>query len=284
MASFTQKEIELTVVLGKGSFGGQGNTKIIKGLAVKCEVEKVSLPDKNKAKVQVYGLAMADMEQMTTLAFLPLETQKNYLQIKAGEKDTELSFVFSGEITKASANFNSVPDVAFEMEAMAGYFPSLKAIPATSVKGEVRIENLLQKLAKEAGYTFINKGVQGSCVNPYLVGSPFEQIRKIAGENDFDILIDDEEIIALPSDKARSTNTVKLTKDTGLIGYPTFSDEGIKASCIYEKSLQIGGLVEIESVVPKASGVWKITKLSHSLSANFPDSTVWESSFDAVML
>lgn len=282
MASYSAKEIEITVVLGKGTFGGNGNTKIIKGLAVQCDVEKVMLPDKNKAKVQVYGMNLDDMEQMTTLAFKPLETQKNHIQIKAGDKDGELSLVFKGEIASAYANFNGVPDIVFEIEALAGYFPSLKAIPVTSAAGEASIEELLAKLSKEAGYGFVNKGVSGSVLNPYLAGSPFEQIKRLAIDNGFDVLFDDEEIIAVPFEKARSGNTVKLSKDTGLIGYPTFSSEGITLTCHFEKELQIGGLVEVDSVVPKASGLWKISKLSHKISANFSGSNYWESAVDAV--
>lgn len=282
MASFTQKELEITVVLGKGTFDGQGNTKVMRGLAMQADIEKVSLPDKNKARVQIYGLKLEDMEQMTTLAFLPLETQKNYVQIKAGDKGKELSLAFKGEITTAFADFNSAPDIVFNVEAMAGYFPALKAIPATSAKGEVSLEGLLSKLAKQAEYTLVNKGVTGSVVNPYLVGSPFEQIRRLADENGFDVIFDDEEIIALPQDKARDVNTVVLSKDTGLIGYPTFSSEGINFSCFYEKNLQIGGLVKLETVVPKASCLWKITKLSHKLSANFSGMNYWESAVSAV--
>lgn len=282
MPSFKEKEIELAVVLGKGTFGGNGNTKIIKGLAVQCNIEKVQLPDKNKAKVQIYGLNLDDMEQMTTLAFKPLETQKNYIQIKAGDKDGELSLVFKGEIATAYANFNNVPDVVFEIEALAGYFPALKAIPATSATGEVSIAELLAKLAKEAGYDFVNKGVTGAVSNPYLTGSPFEQIKKLAADNGFDVLFDNEEIIAVPFGKARSGNTVKLSKDTGLIGYPTFSSEGIALNCHFEKELQIGGLVEVDSIVPKASGLWKISKLSHKISANFSGNNYWESAVDAV--
>ena len=281
MASYSEKELEITVVLGKGAFGGEGNTKMIKGLAAKCVIEKVHLPDKNKAKVQIYGVKLEDMEQMTTLAFLPLETQKNYVQ--AGEKGQELALAFKGEITTAYANFNTAPDIAFELEAMTGYFPSLTAIPATSANGSVSLDSLLSKLAGQAEYTFINKGVTGSVVNPYLVGSPFEQIRQLAGDNDFDVLLDDEKVIALPKEKARDGNTVKLSASTGLIGYPRFSSSGISVKCLYEKNLQIGGLVEIESLVPKASGIWKITKLSHTLSAHFPGENVWESSIEAVL-
>ena len=41
--------------------------------------------------------------------------------------------------------------------------------------------------------------------------------------------------------------------------------------------------MEIESLVPKAGGVWKITKLTHTLSAHFPGENVWESQVDAVL-
>jgi hypothetical protein len=41
--------------------------------------------------------------------------------------------------------------------------------------------------------------------------------------------------------------------------------------------------VKIESIVPKASGYWKITKLTHSLSA-YTSSSEWVSSFDAIWL
>lgn len=284
MQSFTQKEIEITVILDDGSFGNEGNTKIMRGYATVCQIEKVGLPDKNKAKIALYGIKQEDMEQMTTLAFLPLETKKNLVQIRAGEKESdELHVVFKGEITTAFANYNSAPNIAFVIEAMAGYFPALTAIPATTIEGTVEIANLLEKLTKQANYTFKNEGISGSCVNPYLVGSPIEQIKAIAKEHDIQIIIDDETVYALPEDGVRQGNTVFLSKDTGLIGYPTFTSDGVNVKCFYDNALELGGLIEIESIVPKASGTWKITKLNHTLSANITGDNPWVSEISGIM-
>ncbi len=280
--AFTQKAIEVTVILGSGSFAGGGNTKIINGLATKASVEKVGLPDKNKANIEITGLKIEDMEQMTTLAFLPLEKQKNLVQIKAGELDGELSQIFAGEIATASADFNSSPNIIFTIEALAGYFPALKAVPATSSKGSTDTPGLLAKLTGQAGYTFKNEGVSGSMLNPYYVGNPIEQMRQIAKDNNFQLIIDDNEVIALPKDKTRSGSTEVLSKDSGLIGYPTFTGDGISCRCYFTPSLQLGGMVEIESIVPKASGKWKITKLNHDLTAFTTGENPWETSFEGV--
>lgn len=279
---FIQRDIEVTVVLSKGSFGGEGNTKIMRGLATAVNIEKVGLPDKNKASVGIYGLPISDMEEMTTLAFLPLETEKNLIEIKAGEADGEFSLVFSGEISSAFANFNQSPNVVFTIEALAGYFPALTAIPASTGKGSIAIIDLLNKLCGQAGYSLINEGVSGSCHCPYYVGSPIEQMKQVAEDNDFELIIDDNEVIALPLGVARKGNTVILSKDTGLIGYPTFTSDGISLVCVYEGSLKLGGLVKVESIVPKASGIWKITKLSHTLSANVTGENIWQSSIEGV--
>lgn len=40
MKSFTQKLIELRITLAQGSFGGKGNTKIIRQLSCDVEIEK----------------------------------------------------------------------------------------------------------------------------------------------------------------------------------------------------------------------------------------------------
>lgn len=279
---FVQRDIEITIVLSDGSFSGSGNTKIMRGLATKVNVEKVGLPDKNKASVEIYGVSMADMEQMTTLAFETLETDKNLISIKAGNKDSTLDLVFAGEITTAFANFNRAPDVVFTMDALAGYFPALTAIPATSASGEVTLASLFSQLAGQAGYTLVNEGVTGSCVYPYYIGSPIEQMKQLAADNDVDVHIDDNEIILMPQDGARKGNTVVLSADTGLLGYPTFTSDGIQLSCIYEPMLVLGGLVQVESIVPKATGLWKVTKLSHALMANFTGQNMWESYVEAV--
>jgi len=64
--------------------------------------------------------------------------------------------------------------------------------------------------------------------------------------------------------------------------YPSFSQQGISAQGLYEPMIQLGGPLRIESIVPKATGLWKVTSLRHKLQANYPGAESWFSSVEAV--
>ena len=68
-----------------------------------------------------------------------------------------------------------------------------------------------------------------------------------------------------------------LSKDSGLLGYPTITQNGVECKAIFDPAFKFGGLIELQTIVPKASGTWRIVKLTHKLSANMPSDGSWES-------
>ena len=282
--SFTLKTIRTTITLGKGTFGGGGNSKIIEGLATDVDITKPGLPEKNSASVSIANISLADMEQMTFLAFQPLQSLKNLITIEAGEQGKTLATVFKGEITSAYADYGSVPDVEFKIEALSGGYAAQIGAKPISVKGNAKAADLIKQFAKEIGYTFKNEGVAASVRNAVFNGSPIEKARSVADEVGAELLIDDDSMILMTYDKPRSGGAVLLTPETGLIGYPSFTSDGISFSCFFNPNLKQGGQVKIESIVPRASGYWKITKLSHRLTAYRTGGGSWYSSVDAAYI
>ena len=69
-----------------------------------------------------------------------------------------------------------------------------------------------------------------------------------------------------------------------MIGYPTFTNTGIQGATFFRPDLRIGASVRVESIVPHATGTWKIVQLSHELSANMPSSSSWRTTFAAMWL
>ena len=279
-SSFSNKAIRLTITLGKGIFSKGGNTKTIEGLACDVTVRKAGLPDKNEAKVKVWGLSYENMAQLTMLAFDPLESQHNLISIEAGEKGGSFSLVFQGEIVSAFANFNAAPDVCMEFEADSGFYPQQISLPVAAVKGEAKAERLFENFAAQAGYIFKNEGVTGSVRNACFPGSPYDKLRQLARCMGCDLIIDDGAVVAMPAGQARKGRSVPLSKDTGLIGYPTFTREGISCRCLFNPCLEFGGLIDVQSVVPRASGTWRITGLSHAIASDTPGGS-WESRIEA---
>lgn len=281
--SFTLKRLEARVTLRAGEFAGGGNTKVITGVPLRARIEKTGPPDFCKATIEARGLRYEDMEKLSTLAFRPLFTARNAVQIYAGDEETGLSLAFSGEITQASADFNAAPDVSFTMEAMTGWFGALTPQGPSAIKGAQPAADFIAMQAKKLGLSFQNDGVTTSLRNAVFSGSPVAQARAAARQIGAELIIDDDSMILSPAGGAGAKasggrgNAVLLTRNTGLLGYPTLSNEGIELKALYNPAFRLGGLVKVESIVPKASGTWRIIKLTHDLAAFDPRGGPWES-------
>lgn len=277
--SFSKKSIEIQIILNAGDFGG-GNAKTIRGLVCQADIEKPGGAEKNSARVKIWGLPYADMEKLTMLAFKPLEAQKNLISICAGAAGGPLDRVFAGEISAAFADFNQVPDVVMQIEAASGFYPQRLAAPPLSVNGEAKAAELIEQQARTAGYAFKNEGVTASVKNAVFNGSPLQKAASIAKQTGVEMLIDDGQIIIMPPGGVRAGAVPLLSAKSGMIGYPTFNNEGISCKCLYRPDLALGALFKVESIVPRASGTWKVTKLSHSLAAYQSSQGPWETSVE----
>jgi hypothetical protein len=277
--TFSAKTIRVTVTLGQGVFSEGGNTRIIEGLATQALVEKPGLPDKNNARVSIQGLNYAAIAEMTMLAFRPQESHRNLIRIEAGEQGRALSTVFSGEILSATADFNAAPDVRMEFVADTGSWPQQIAASPVTTDGVAQAEKLFAQFSAEAGYAYRNEGVTASVSNAWFSGSPIAKMQKLARDIGCELIIDDEEVVTMNANTPRAGNAVLLSKDSGLIGYPNFNQDGIVCKCFFNPHLKFGGLVRVESLVPRATGSWRISKLTHALAA-YSDGP-WESSIEA---
>lgn len=260
-----------------------GVAYVFRDFAVKIDVDKKGAPDMPSATVEIKGLKLETMEQLTSLTFLKNARQNNILVIEAGYQEDNLSKIFQGEITKACADFNSVPDVVFVIESKSGSYPAVKAQSPISVTGDQPAAEIIGQLAKEINYNFENNGVTASVQNCVLNGSPIEKIKTVANMVNADLIIDDNTIVITPKGEARENKGgFTLNKDNGLIGYPNFTEEGIEAVCFFNPNLQIGAVVNLETIVPKATGQWKVTELNHTLEINGSSEAMWRTSFSAV--
>lgn len=280
---YVKKELRATFTMAKGYFAGQDNTLVVSGLPMVVRITKPGGGDQNKLTLDIQGLNLSTMEKLTVLGFRPLQSLNNLISIEAGIEN-DLSLAFSGEISQAYARFDSSGNAFFTLEALAGSYPQKLATPATSVDGQARIEDLMLQFAREAGYAFENQGVTESVSNSRFSGSPITKARSLERQANITLLIDDNKFIIMPRRQTRQGTTVRLTKSTGLLGYPTFTNDGIKLRALYDKNFQLEGLIELESIVPKASGTWRITKLEHLLDANFSNATNWFTDIDAVWM
>lgn len=280
--SFKKRKLRLQITLQKGEFkGGEGNSFVIEDLAISARVEKLGAPDFGKASVTIYGLPVEIMEQLSTLNMHPLFIKQNYLNVFAGDDLNGYSQIFAGSITRAAADFNSAPDVKFTIEARLGFFGSVTAQGQNVVSGTQKVADFIKRQAESAGFTFKNEGVTSSIKNAVFTGSPVNQARQAANQVGAELIIDDDLMILMADGKSRKGTVPVLSATSGMIGYPVMTQNGIDVKAIFNPDFRFAGLVEIQSVVPKCTGQWRIIKLTHTLDSNMPNSGKWESAITA---
>lgn len=280
--TYSFKSIRLTMTLDTT---GGGNQFSFEDFACHVSISKTGGVDFAKAAVEIYGLSLETMAKLTALSFRPLARRNNLLQIEAGEKGGTLSVIFQGEVTTSFADLNGSCPV-LKIEAQTGAYPILKPEPQQAIKGQQDAGGLIAMLANSTGKTFRNDGVSATVSDCVITGDPVTKMRQVANAVGADLLIDDDEIVLLPRGKQRSaTGTIPvLSAQTGMIGYPTFSSQGITANSYFRPDFKIGAAVRIESIVPFATGVWKIVSLKHELTVNSPTMNAWRTSIEGMWL
>ena len=280
--SFLKRKLKILLTLQKGSFkGGEGNAYEISDLAMSVRVDKTGAPDFGKASAVIYGLPLDVMEQLSTLCMHPLFVRRNYINIYAGDEYNGYNQIYAGTITKASGDFNSAPDIKFNIESQIGFFGAVTAQGANVINGTQSASTFIEQQAKKIGFTFKNEGVTGTVRNAVFEGSPIEQARQCAKQIGAELILDDETMILVSNGASRKGNAVLLNANSGLLGYPTMTQNGIEIKSIFNPNFRFAGLIKLETIVPKCSGAWRIVKMSHTLDSNLPNGGKWETQITA---
>lgn len=277
--SFTKKLIEIRIILAKGEFSNKSTTKIIRGLPMVVDIGRAGLPARDVAKVSIFGIKQEDLEALTFLNFRQQQIERNILQIYAGDEKDGLSLVFIGEISNAYPQYNQGADVPLEIEALGGYYPAMIALPPYTFKGSIPAADIVKELAQKMEYTFIDEGETKSVLNPYLRGSALQQLVELARNLNLDLVISNGVVKLRKSDTQRKIVAV-ISKDISLIGYPSFTPNGVRIKSEYLPALELGDWIEIKSLVPKASGIWQVVSIHIRLTSDMSEGS-WFTEIEA---
>lgn len=281
-STYSRKSIAVTITLDVGS---QNNQYVFEGMAIDCRIDKQGGLEFAKAQVEIHGLSLDTMAQLTWINFKPNSRRWNVIAVDAGELGGAMSSIFKGEITFCYADLNGAKPV-LRIQAQTGSYPQLISQSPTAVSGQQSVDSFVASQAEIAGYTFTNAGVDAQLSDSVINGDPITKMRTAADAVGADLIIDDNEVVLLPKGATRPTGSSAplVSVETGMIGYPTFTTTGIQANSFFKPDLKIASLVKVESIVPGATGIWKVTQLTHDLSANNPGRQVWATSFQAIWI
>ncbi|MEY1239800.1 hypothetical protein AB7102_19860 [Providencia manganoxydans] len=238
-----------------------GNTREsleMTNLRVTFEVKKTLTPEPNPAVIQIYNLNSSHRNLLTSKAF-------NHAALSVGYD--ELRLIYSGDIIEVNTHRDG-EDFISELICGDGFQAFTSTLVNKTLSAGQRDSDILKENAKAMG---IDTGVTDLPHDRQLprgkvmFGDAREVMHKIAKNNRAQWSIQDSQLTVLPNDKVLADHEgFVLSQETGLIGSPEKSDNGLQLTCLCNPALRIGGLVRVQSIMNEYNGDFKITELSHT--------------------
>lgn len=271
MSSFTQKKINITLVLDADQFSDGSNTLLLTGHRVLAEIKNVgAFGQGTMSTVKIFGMAQSDMNRLSLLNFNALVVRRNKIIVSAGDDKIGMFDVFAGQIINAWADYSGMPEVALVIQANPAYYWQIATAEPTSYPTIIDAGVALADLARRMGMTFTNNGVKKFLTTPYLSGSLIDQARAIVKAIDAIMIIDGDSMTITEQGLPLAGEIPLISADTGLIGYPAWSQNGITISTLFNPAIRMQGQVELETDIDIAKGRWIVLALSYRLESENP--------------
>lgn len=270
-SSFTRKKLTVTFKLGQGSFGREGfNTVKLEGRRMSALIVKAGGASLGELQLRIWGLTLEQMNQLSTLGLVAIATRDNQVLLEAGDDETGMGVVFAGTITNGWADMQGMPDVTFHVIAQAGMLEAMTPTPPSSYRGATDVGVIMAGLASLMGLPFENNGVSVMLNNPYFPGTAREQVQRVAEAANIEAVIDVGVLAIWPKNGYRGNATTLISAETGMMGYPTFTSNGIALTSLFNPAVTFGARIKVESEFTPACGIWYVATLIYHLESELP--------------
>lgn len=270
---YTRRYIDVTFD-GTGSTPSLGTMKLTKH-RVTASISIVGQPGMGSAQVSIYGMTLDKMNQLATFG-QPIQPQRKITMIvEAGDDVNGMSRVFEGGVQQAWADFQAMPDVPFHVFAYSDGIPAQQRSEGGSqdyngYSGATDVPKMVEKIAGICGLQFENGGVDCKLMNPYHFGSPLRQLHAIREAADIMSVIELGTLAIWPINQARPGGNLVISKDTGMVSEPSFTEYGVLVKTEFTRYAKYGTEFKIQSIITPANGPWSIAKADYDLQSLVP--------------
>lgn len=216
----------------------------------------------DRGSITITGLPLEDAGALSTCMMnIGKEAPpRNYVQLMAGY-ESDYGVIFTGGVFKVSSNLDT-PDMSVTLDVKPGYDASritnieINEKPATLMsicqKAATALKAPLNFTAEDKKYSEFNfKGTVFQLLNNLQNTVPYTK-RIYFSDN----------ILHVEDTAVPGSDVILISGDSGLIGTPQASMQGINFKCLLMPGLKVGGMVQIQSrKLPLLNGLYKIQTL-----------------------
>lgn len=270
-----KKTIRTTIRLYGDEFDDTGsNVLIAEGLRTSVVVRFGGGSIMPQAEIVIYGLSLDSMHKLMRIRWRDLNSLLNTVHIEAGDYGEQLHHVYSGNITFAYIDTSNAPEIALRISSMTAIYEAYKKAPSVSFPGKKSVVQAIKEIAERMGYVFENTGVPETLMmeDAYLDDTDFNKIRALCRDYQIDLYPDNDTIAICSQGQPRNIKVIPvLSPQTGLIGYPVPTLQGVDVRCLWNPEVRLGGLIRIkDSLMRTTNGDWRAFGVTTHLECELP--------------
>lgn len=263
---YSKRSLRFEFVNETSSFDESGNNTIsISEARATVSFQSAGNLFGTQINVSIFGLGIEMLAALSSKAMglFGSDTERISMKVFVGE-----TTIFAGYMTSSIANMNAIPNAALMITATANADLQNKPASPFSFNGATPVPDIINAICNAAGYKAYITGLDGLVVtNPHYEGSIFTQLESLCNDVNVAMSVAPPSISFWPQDSTRDDVMPFISPEYGLIGYPIFSNGGLMFQTQFSTLLTTGRNVQIETSLPHASGVYKLTSVNHELSS-----------------
>jgi hypothetical protein len=266
--SFATKRLDITLTIGQGAFGDTGtNTVTLSGLRASAQIKAAGGASMSELSLNIWGMTMTMMNDSTALNTVAMMQRNNSVIVAAGDDVSGVATIYEGTISNGWIMMRP-PDSYLAITAHSGLIHKIAPAAPRSYAGHADAAVIMASICLEmGGLIFENSGVSVQLSTPYLKGTLYQQAQSVADAANINFVIDNGKFIIYPKGGGRGGINAIVSPETGMIGFPTFTSTGIQISTLFNPTVSIGNIVQVQSELQQACGKWFVCGVSHVLES-----------------
>lgn len=217
----------------------------------------------DRGSITVTGLPLEDIGALSTCMMNIGESKppRNFVQLMAGY-DTDFGVIFKGGVFTVSSNLDT-SDMSVTLNVMPGFDISQKAVIEINDK-PATLMSICTKAAKELNAPLNFTGEDKNYSEFNFKGSVFQLLENLQRTVSYSKRIYySDDVLHVEDTAIPGTEMISISSESGLIGTPQASLEGINFKCLLMPSIKVGSMVQLISrKLPLLNGVYKVISLT----------------------
>lgn len=266
MASGRNSGQQLDPRIVRVSIEVNGQIKTYEGLYITANGTKYANPLQNECEITIANL------DKTTQDYILTQTSPYYFNrapktvtVEAGRESYGTTVIYRGNIVVSKVT--QPPDVGIVLKCLTGNFQKGNILTRNQ-PGQATLSQISKQIAGDLGTLLTFQTTDKNISNYNFSGSSLKQVQLLASMGgNITAYIDDSTLVVKDMFVPLNNSLRILSAETGMIGIPEFTEQGIKVTFLLDNKTKLGGGLRIQSKqYPAANGDYVIYKLGFQIS------------------